>query len=97
MANRDECRSIVRHLWAYLDGELPDELQERVAAHLEECTTCRSHFDFERALLAAIRVHGGASSDAEFEPLRTRVVLAIAQQDFLSYRGPTNDPFTEIR
>ena len=75
MPNPEICREIVRQLWPYLDGALPDEWQERVAAHLEACVNCRSHFDFERAFLEAVR-----NSDipvGDFEPLRLRVVSAL--------------------
>ncbi len=71
----DRCREIVRQLWPYLDGALPDEWQARVAAHLESCDACRSHYDFERAFLEAVRTSGAPDSD--FEPLRFRVVAVL--------------------
>jgi anti-sigma factor (TIGR02949 family) len=75
MPDRDQCREIVRQLWPFLDGALPDEWRERVASHLEACADCRSHFDYERAFLDAIR--GSAEDEGEFEPLRARVVAAL--------------------
>jgi anti-sigma factor (TIGR02949 family) len=80
MANREECRSAARHLWAELDGELPRELHVRIAAHIKGCRTCRSHFDFERALLGAIRAHVRMSSEVDLAPLRARVVRAVARE-----------------
>lgn len=88
MTNREECRYIIRHLWAHLDGELSAALQVRVAAHLEGCTTCRSHFDFERSLLAAIRAQVRLSSGLELAPLRARVISALADEGFHSQDGP---------
>ena len=79
MASRDECTTIVRQLWPFLDGALPDAMQARVVAHLESCVTCRSHFDYEREFLAAVRDAGAAG---DFEPLRARVVSALADQGF---------------
>ena len=79
MPSHDECAAIVRQLWPYLDGALPDALQERVVAHLEGCVNCRSHFDFEREFLTAIR---GAGVAGDFEPLRRRVLSALGQQGF---------------
>ncbi len=76
MPNPDLCREIVRQLWPYLDGALPDEWQARVAQHLAECDNCRSHYDFERAFLDAVRASGAV--DADFEPLRARVLAALA-------------------
>ena len=58
MPSRDECTTIVRQLWPFLDGALPDAMQARVVAHLEGCVNCRSHFDYEREFLAAVRSAG---------------------------------------
>lgn len=79
MTRHDECTMIVRQLWPFLDGALPDTMQARVVAHLEGCVTCRSHFDFEREFLAAVRDAGAAG---DFEPLRARVLSALAGQGF---------------
>jgi anti-sigma factor (TIGR02949 family) len=89
MASREECRSVARHLWSHLDGELPEALHERIAAHLRGCSTCRSHVDFERRFLAAIRLHVRRSSDAELAPLRARVVYALACENLRSHSGTT--------
>jgi hypothetical protein len=47
--DRFDCDAVVRRLWPYLDGMLPDSERGRVTRHLEECTDCRSHFDFAQA------------------------------------------------
>ena len=78
MPNPEVCREIVRQLWPYLDGALPDEWQARVAQHLEACDNCRSHYDFERAFLDAVRDSGAVTGD--FSGLRTRVVQALAAE-----------------
>lgn len=78
MQNPEVCREIVRQLWPYLDGALPDEWQARVAQHLEECDNCRSHYDFERAFLEAVRESGVVAGD--FEPVRLRVLAALAAE-----------------
>lgn len=79
MASHEECAAIVRQLWPYLDGALPDALQERVVAHLEGCVNCRSHFDFEREFLTAIR---GAGVAGDFAPLRLKVLGALRDEGF---------------
>ena len=79
MQNPELCREIVRQLWPYLDGALPDELQARVAEHLETCVNCRSHYDFEGAFLEAVRASAIFLGEA-FEPLRARVVAALAAE-----------------
>ena len=78
MPNSDVCREIVRQLWPCLDGALPDEWQARVAAHLEACANCTSHFDFGRAFLDAIHNSGVPSQD--FAPLRARVLSALQSE-----------------
>lgn len=77
MSRRDECAAIVRQLWPFLDDALPAEMQARVTAHLEACANCRSHFDFEREFIAAVR---GALAVDDVEPLRTRVAAALRLQ-----------------
>ena len=78
MPNPEVCREMVRQLWPFLDGALPDELQARVSTHLEACANCRSHYDFERAFLDAVRASGDFGE--QFEPLRLRVVAALTAQ-----------------
>ena len=75
MTNPELCREIVRQLWPFLDGALPDEWQERVIAHLAGCANCRSHYDFERAFLDAVRASEPAAGDVGH--LRGRVVAAL--------------------
>ena len=65
-------------MWPYLDGALPDEWQARVVEHLEACDNCQSHYDFERAFLEA--VHDSGAVAGNFEPLRTRVLAALAAE-----------------
>lgn len=80
MADRTECEQIVRQLWPFLDGALPELWRERVVAHLERCVDCRSHFDFEREFLVAVRA--AASSPDEFVALHDRVLSALVVQGF---------------
>ena len=77
MLPHDECLAIVRGLWLYLDGALPDTLQERVASHLAECAACRSHVDFAAAFLAALRTYGAPNVAVDSEALRARVLQAL--------------------
>lgn len=74
--SRLECEEVVGRLWPHLDGALPEGERERVIAHLQECTGCRSHYDFARAFLDA--VHRARSEGSEFEALRERVGRAVA-------------------
>ena len=78
MPDRAVCEAVVRQLWPYLDGALPESERERVVRHLEECAECRSHADFASAFLRAVR---GAPS-APAEPLGRRVVAALTAEGF---------------
>ncbi len=80
MPNRAVCEAVVRQLWPFLDGALPEDQRERIVAHLEECVACTSHFDFARAFLGAVaaaRPHMPAN-----ELLHARVLSALAGQGF---------------
>jgi len=74
--SRSECAEIVMRLWPHLDGALPESERERVIRHLHECTDCRSHYDFAKAFLEAVR--RAPSPPDEFAGLRSRVVSALA-------------------
>ena len=81
MPRREECLIVVRKLWPYLDGALPDRLQEQVAEHLAECAACSSHFEFARAFLAALHEYGRPNVTFDSDALRTRVVQALRAAD----------------
>lgn len=78
--NRAECEAVVRRLWPFLDGVLPESDRERIVAHLERCDNCTSHFDFARSFLEAVRE--ARPADTEYAQLRTRVLGALAAEGF---------------
>jgi hypothetical protein len=49
-----------------------------VAEHLATCMDCRSHFDFARLLLVAIREHGQLDDGFDAQALELRVLEALA-------------------
>ena len=78
--SRADCEAIVRRLWPYLDGKLPDTDRDRVAEHLTTCQACASHFDFARAFLDAVHaMHPEATSD---DALKQRVLAALSAEGF---------------
>ncbi len=80
MIERTVCETVVRQLWQYLDGTVPPEKREIVAAHLEVCVRCASHYEFAQAFLVAVAaspVHGPGDG-----ALRARVVGALAREGF---------------
>lgn len=80
MPERSVCESVVRQLWPYLDGKLPDSERARVVSHLEACERCASHADFARAFLDAVAAAG--SQAAVSDALRARVVSALTREGF---------------
>ena len=51
------CREVIEQLWDYLDGELPPDRMEEIAAHLAECARCYPQYRFEFAFLEALARH----------------------------------------
>jgi len=77
-SRRSECEAIVRRLWPFVDGMLPDSDRDKVTRHLEQCADCLSHFDFARAFLDA--VHAARPAGEHDEALRARVLAALTDQ-----------------
>ena len=75
-----DCDSIVRRLWPYLDGKLPDSDRAIVAEHLRGCTNCSSHFDFARAFLEAVQQL--RPSEVDSGALRDKVLATLATEGF---------------
>ncbi|MBI4420091.1 MAG: mycothiol system anti-sigma-R factor [Gemmatimonadetes bacterium] len=80
---RLECEEAVEHLYTYLDQELTPELEAAIRAHLQECTGCFGHFEFEKTFLRFLESRSRAQSAPE--PLRRRVFEQIL---FQSKREP---------
>lgn len=69
------CQKVVSMLWDYLDGRLPDSEMTAIADHLAGCLGCRSHAEFERALLDHI---GGTRREPnDLAALESRVRLLL--------------------
>ncbi|HTE43643.1 MAG TPA: zf-HC2 domain-containing protein [Gemmatimonadaceae bacterium] len=80
MTERSVCETVVRQLWQYLDGTVPEDKRELVAAHLEVCVQCAAHFDFARSFLDAVAA--SPSLGREDDTLRSRVVAALSKEGF---------------
>lgn len=70
----DECREALRRLGAFLDGELGEVTQARMAAHLDACVPCTGRVDFEEQLRALVRAGCAGQAPAE---LRERILLQL--------------------
>jgi negative regulator of sigma E activity len=52
-----DCRQCSDDLTAYLDGELPDSVAERMRRHLEECRPCQAEYKNLRDSASLIELH----------------------------------------
>ena len=76
-----DCDDAVEHLYTYLDGELTPGIEKAVRGHLETCTDCFGHFEFEKTFLRFLEAR--AKAQGAPEPLRRRIFEQI-----LLNRGP---------
>jgi predicted anti-sigma-YlaC factor YlaD len=80
MPKRSTCEAVVRQLWPYLDGVVDESARELIISHLEECTMCKSHFDFAQAFLDAVA--RSRSSIPPDDRLQGRVLAALTAEGF---------------
>lgn len=80
MAPMIDCDTVMRQLWDYLDGELTPERSDAIRRHVEMCSRCRPHTEFEEAFLKAVR----RTRPVHSQPSRLRGALleALADQGF---------------
>lgn len=74
-----ECREAIEHLYEYFDRELTPEIRAEVERHLQACTGCHRHFEFEGAFLRFLeaRARGrGASPE-----IKRRILRELFQTD----------------
>lgn len=49
------CEKVIEELFRYLDGEVGDDLGERIHEHLKQCRDCFTRAEFERRLRDRVR------------------------------------------
>jgi anti-sigma factor (TIGR02949 family) len=72
-----DCEEAVQQLYAFLDGELTDELRRAFKAHLDACPPCVEVVTFEAELR---RVIANKCQDRVPEDLRIRICAAISKE-----------------
>ncbi|MGH7501840.1 MAG: anti-sigma factor family protein [Longimicrobiales bacterium] len=72
------CREAIEQLWAYIDGELPADDATLVHDHLEACTACYPHYDFQRAFCTYLRTRTPSDTPAG---LRRRIFLLLLEEE----------------
>jgi len=74
----DTCSRIQPLLGAFFDDELPDDLREKVAGHLDSCANCRSELaDIEQIEQIAREAGGPIVTDDEWEQIWRNVQPAL--------------------
>jgi mycothiol system anti-sigma-R factor len=72
------CREAVERLWAYIDGELPEGESAAVQQHLDACSECYPHYDYQKAFGAFL--HSRAREKAP-PALRRQIFLRLLAED----------------
>jgi anti-sigma factor (TIGR02949 family) len=72
------CREAIEQLWAFLDGELPDNDADRVHDHLKACAACYPHYDLQRAFRAFLKTHSNSEAP---QGLRRRIFLRLLEEE----------------
>ena len=75
-----DCEHVMRQLWDYLDGELTPDRSDAIRQHIEMCSRCRPHSEFEVAFLKAVKQSRREHSHPE--RLRGALISALAEQGF---------------
>ena len=71
-----DCQHVMRRLWEYLDGELPEDEVAALGAHLAECGRCSPQYRFQLAFLGLV---GRAAAAGRARPeLARRIRSALA-------------------
>ena len=75
-----DCGSALRQLWDFLDGELTPDRIDAIRRHIEICSRCFPHYDFEKAFLEALAT---TRPDCRApESLRCKVEAALKEVGF---------------
>lgn len=71
-----DCGEALAELYMFLDGELTEELRDRLTEHLDECNPCLEVYDFEAELRAVIAQR---CKDVVPDSLRERIAAQIEE------------------
>lgn len=55
-----DCEAAIDNLYAFLDGELSDELEGAIHQHLDQCRHCFPQFEIERNFLRFLEARARA-------------------------------------
>jgi len=72
-----DCADVLDRVYAYLDGELDEDLCGDIRKHLDECAPCLKEYGLDKAVKQLVAKHCGC--DPVPEDLRARVMSRIEQ------------------
>jgi mycothiol system anti-sigma-R factor len=76
MAGRD-CDDALHELYGFLDGELTEDVRDKIRAHLDDCPPCYERYDFEAELKIVI---GRKCQERVPEGLKDRILGALRSE-----------------
>lgn len=74
-----DCRTVMKRLWEYLDGELPSEDASALREHLAHCARCYPQYRYQLAFLALVSRAASAAEPREEFVHRLREALASVE------------------
>lgn len=72
------CDHVIARLWEYIDGEISEESAVLIRAHLDVCAHCFPQYNFQRAFVEFVHVHGATPIPPA---LRHRVFETLLRED----------------
>jgi len=72
------CDHVIAQLWEFIDGEISDERAGLIRAHLDVCAHCFPQYNFQRAFVEFVHVHGQTPIPP---PPRPRVFETLLRED----------------
>lgn len=72
-----DCSDVLDRIYAYLDGELDEDLCGDIRKHLDECGPCLKEYGLDRIVKQLVARHCGC--DPVPDDLRSRVMSRIEQ------------------
>lgn len=78
------CDHVIARLWEYIDGEISDESAGLIRAHLDVCAHCFPQYNFQRAFVEFVHVHGATPIPPA---LRHRVFETLLREDATNRSG----------
>src|SRR5690606_24857514 len=72
-----DCADVLDRVYAYLDGELDEDLCGESRKHLDECAPCLKEYGLDKVVKQLVAKHCGC--DPVPEDLRARVMSRIEQ------------------